>query len=68
MDLFIKGIAEFTVDDSMERWFEKIETKLTYEKWYARHFHCERKTDKLQIMFQNVELFCKDTDLNFSME
>lgn len=68
LDLFMKKAGEFSVDDTMERWLRDIETKLMYEKWYAGHFHCDRKTDKLQIMFQNVELFCQDVDLDFSME
>lgn len=44
------------------------DTHLTYEKWYAGHFHCDRRIDKLQIMFRNAELLCKDIDLDFSME
>ena len=38
------------------------------DKWYAGHYHCDRTVDKLQIMYRNVELFCGDRDLKFSME
>ena len=68
LDMLMKRNAGFMTDDSMERWLGEIETKLTYEKWYAGHFHCDRRVDKLQMMFRNVELFCSDIDLNFSME
>ena len=67
LDMFIKTRGEFSVDDSMERWLEDIETKLKYEKWYAGHFHCDRSVDKLQIMFQNIDLFCQNVliDLDY---
>ena len=68
IDLFSDFIDQSTVDNSTEKWLRSIEEKLTYDKWYAGHFHCDRKVDKLQIMFKNVELFCGDRDLNFSME
>lgn len=68
VDMFIKTDDELMVDDTMEKWLRDIEAKMTYEKWYAGHFHCDRKTDRLQIMYRNVELFCRDADLKFSME
>lgn len=68
IDLFSDFIDQSTVDNSTEKWLRSIEEKLTYNKWYAGHFHCDRKVDKLQIMFKNVELFCGDRDLKFSME
>lgn len=49
VDMFIKTNDDLMVDDSMEKWLRDIETKLTYEKWYAGHFHCDRKIDKLCI-------------------
>lgn len=68
VDMFLKQVEQSMVDESMEIWLKDIESKLMYEKWYAGHFHCDRKTDKLQIMYRNVELFCNNTDLKFSME
>ena len=68
LDMFMKTGKDLCVNESMEQWFREVEMILSYEKWYAGHFHCDRRIDKLQIMFRNVELFCKDMDLNFSME
>lgn len=67
-DLFAPGFDQSTVDSSTEKWLRDIEERLEYKKWYAGHFHCDRKTDKLQIMYRNVELFCCDRGLDFSME
>ena len=67
-DLFIPGLDQSTVDSSTEKWLRDIEERLVYEKWYAGHFHCDRKTDKMEIMYRDVELFCCDRELGFSME
>ena len=46
------------VDDSTEKWLDKIENKLNYKKWYAGHFHTEKKVnDKFQFLFKNVLKF-----------
>lgn len=67
IDLFLSNIDQSTVDSSTEEWLRTIEEKLTYEKWYAGHYHCDRVVDNHQIMFKNVELFCSNKDLKFSM-
>ena len=67
-DLFIPGLDQSTIDSSTEKWLRDIEEKLSYDKWYAGHFHCDKKTDKMEIMYKNVELFCCDRELDFSME
>jgi 3-oxoacid CoA-transferase subunit A len=68
VDLFLDYVDQTTVDSSTEEWLESIEERLSYDKWYAGHYHCDRVTDRFQIMFKNVELFCGDRDLGFSME
>ena len=68
IDLFLDFIDQSTVDSSTEEWLTSIEEKLSYDKWYAGHYHCDRTVDKLQLMYRNVELFCEDRDLKFSME
>lgn len=53
IEAFLKGIDQSTVDHSMERWLDRIEEKLRYEKWYAGHFHCSKQIDKLEIVYEN---------------
>ena len=43
----------YSVDKSTEEWLEQIDKKLDYRKWYAGHYHIEKKIDKLEIMFNN---------------
>lgn len=54
-ETFIKSLDQSKVDDSTERWLDTIEEKLNYSKWYAGHFHIEKKIDKLQIMFEQID-------------
>ena len=45
------------VDKSTEKWLGTIEAKLEYQKWYCGHYHTEKKIDKLELMFENVDRF-----------
>lgn len=68
VDLFLDFIDQSTVDNSMEKWLATLEERLTYEKWYAGHYHCDRVVDHVQIMYRNVEVFCGDGELKFSKQ
>lgn len=67
VDHFIQGLDQSTVDSGTERWLGEIEERLTYKRWYAGHFHCDRDIDELKIMYRKVCLFMNDTDLGFEM-
>lgn len=56
-DVFLKSIDQSSVDKTTENWLDLIEDRLDYKKWYAGHYHTEKKIDKLQIMYKNVEEF-----------
>jgi hypothetical protein len=55
VEVFLPGIDQSKVDKSTEEWLNKIENRLSYKKWYAGYYHCEKSIDKLQIMFNNIE-------------
>lgn len=56
VETFISGIDQSKVDRTTEKWLDRIEEKLDYKKWYAGHFHCCKKVDKLQLMFEDYDL------------
>lgn len=60
VEVFLDGLDQSRVDKSTEIWLEKIEEKLSYEKWYCGHFHTEKKIDHLEIMFENFGVFCHE--------
>lgn len=57
VEVFLLGIDQNRVDQSTEIWLDEIENKLNYQKWYCGHFHTEKKVEKLEIMFENIDLF-----------
>lgn len=59
-EVFMKGFDQSKVDKSMERFLDKIEEGITYDKWYCGHYHTEKKIDKLEFMFGRIKIFGKD--------
>ncbi len=57
-EVFLPGIDQRTVDRSTEIWLDTIEDRLKYRKWYCGHFHTAKKIDRLEIMFDNFDMFC----------
>ena len=52
-EVFLLGINQMNVDKTTEIWLDSLEDKLWYERWYAGHYHTEKKIDKLEILFEN---------------
>jgi len=53
-EMFMSGIDQGKVDYSTERWLNRIESKLDYNKWYCGHYHCNKKIDKIRILFEDI--------------
>ena len=58
VEVFLKGSDQSKVDKSTEEWLDGIEDRLEYKKWYCGHYHTEKKIDRVEIMFENVDEFC----------
>lgn len=56
-DMFLSNIDQSTVDSSMEHWLQDICNTITYNHWFAGHFHCDRTVGNLTIMFNGIEQF-----------
>ena len=61
VEAFLNGVDQSQVDRSMEQWLDRLEDRLDYGKWYCGHFHTEKKIDRVEIMFENFDLFCNET-------
>lgn len=57
VEVFLPMIYQSTVDKGTEIWLDSIEERLSYSKWYCGHFHTVKKIDKLEIMFENIDMF-----------
>lgn len=57
VEVFMQGIDQSKVDKSTEIWLDSIEERLNYEKWYCGHYHTKKKVDRLEIMYNNFDVF-----------
>lgn len=62
VEVFMYGVDQNRVDKSTEEWLDYIEEELSYKKWYAGHYHTEKKIDKLEIMFENFDEFYREKE------
>lgn len=54
---FLPGIDQSTVDQTMEKWMDKLEDSLSYTKWYAGHFHVNKTVDRMHLLYEDLILF-----------
>jgi 3-oxoacid CoA-transferase subunit A len=59
-EAFIEGIDQSAVDKSTEVWLGSIEEKLSYKRWYCGHYHIDKSIDRLQFMFQDIDILRTD--------
>ena len=52
---FIPGYDQSRVDKSTEEWLDTIEQNLSYERWYAGHYHVESQEGPIRIMLNDYE-------------
>lgn len=56
-EMFLAGLNQENVDKKTERWFNKIENKLNYKKWYTGHYHTNKTVnDKFQFLYEEVQV------------
>jgi len=54
-EVFLPFIDQSTVDDSTERWLDKIEEVANYKAWFCGHWHVDKRIDKMHFLFHGVE-------------
>lgn len=59
-EVFMKCINQSDVDKSMEKFLDRVEESINYDKWYCGHYHTEKQIDKLEFMFGRIKVFNKD--------
>ena len=59
---FIQGLDQSRVDKSTEEWLDKIENRLSYKRWFAGHYHCDKQVDKMHFLYADIVDFPEKTD------
>lgn len=55
-EMFLNGIDQTGVDQSTEKFLEKLEDIITYSKWYCGHFHTDKTVGNVRFMYNDIEL------------
>ena len=59
-EMFLDGIDQFMVDKRMEKFLDKVEESIEYDKWYCGHYHTDKSIDKIRFMFSDIEELSKE--------
>ena len=55
-EVFLSCIDQSKVDKSTEQWLDTIEDWIDYRKWYCGHYHTAKKIDKIQFMYEDIDV------------
>lgn len=67
VEAFLPILNQEMVDTSTEKWLQKIEDKLEYQRWFCGHFHIEKLDKKIRFLFDDIiELNKKEKFLELS--
>ncbi|MGN1087331.1 MAG: metallophosphoesterase [Porcipelethomonas sp.] len=55
-ECFLPRIDQSSVDNSTEKWLDKIEEMIDYKAWYMGHWHIDKRIDKMHFLFHGVEI------------
>lgn len=53
-EAFLPGIDQTSVDNSTERWLDRIEDMADYKEWYCGHWHINKNVDKIHFLYWKV--------------
>ena len=54
-EAFLPMIDQSSVDDSTERWLDKIEESIAYRAWLCGHWHINKRIDRMHFLFHDFE-------------
>lgn len=54
-EMFLSGIDQSKVDNSMEYYLDEIEENNNYKLWYCGHYHTDKEIDNIIFMFNDIE-------------
>lgn len=60
-EMFLNAVDQNTVDDSTERWLDKIEESVHYDAWYCGHWHTNKRIGKMHFLYDGWEMLGEET-------
>lgn len=43
------------IDKTVERWLDTMEERILYHRWFAGHYHTDKRVDRLTILYKRFE-------------
>ncbi len=62
LDKLMPGLDESKVDSSTELFLQKIRERITYNKWYCRHWHIDRDTPDIEFLYRKVTMMQRNKE------
>lgn len=56
-EMFIRGVDQSTVDNTMEDVLEIIYSTLNFKRWYCGHYHTDKDVDNVHFLFEHIDVF-----------
>lgn len=53
-DRFLSFIDQSTVDHSTESFLQKVMDQISFQRWFAGHWHTDRSVDRFRFMFHDI--------------
>ena len=53
-EALLQSINQAEIDATTEEWLDKIEDRLSYNKWFCGHFHINKVIDKVHFIFNDI--------------
>lgn len=54
VDVFLPNIDQSTVDKTMERFLDEVDSKINYTKWFCGHWHIDRTVDRFRFVYSDI--------------
>ena len=54
IDMFLSTVDQSTVDESMEKFLQKVHDSVHFKRWYAGHWHTDRIMDNIRFCYNDV--------------
>ena len=55
-DMFLPSIDQSSVDESMEKFLQKVHDSISFNRWYIGHWHTDRCINCFRFMFHDIML------------
>lgn len=55
IESFLPMVDRSTVDNSTEKWLDRIEEAIEYNAWFAGHWHINKRINKMHFLFDSFE-------------